>query len=101
SVRELGRLHYPFIPASLIPDAYPTVRHIQDLRAPLVVLHGDRDDIVPLSHGWALFEAAPEPKRMHVFPGAGHNDLLQLAGAEFARVIASWASGLRRPPIAH
>ena len=101
SVRELGRLHYPFLPASLIPDAYPTVRRIHDLRAPLLVLHGDRDDIVPLSQGRALFEAAPEPKRMHVFLGVGHNDLLELVGAEFARVIASWASGLQRPPIAH
>jgi len=101
SVRELGRLHYPFLPASLLPDAYPTARRIHDLRAPLLVLHGDRDEIVPLSQGRALFDAAPGPKRMHVFPGVGHNDLLQLAGAEFARVIASWASGLRRPPIAH
>ncbi len=97
SVRELGRLHYPFLPASLIPDAYPTVRRIHDLRAPLLVLHGDRDDIVPLSQGRELFEAAPEPKNMHVFHGVGHNDLLQLAGAEFARVVASWASGLQRP----
>jgi uncharacterized protein len=100
-VRELGRLHYPFLPAFLIPDAYPTVRRIHDLRAPLLVLHGDHDDIVPLSQGRALFEAAPGPKRMHVVHGVGHNDLLQLAGAEFARVIASWASGLQRPPIAH
>ena len=100
SVRQLARLHYPFLPASLIPDAYPTVRRIRDLRAPLLVLHGDRDDIVPLSQGRALFEAAPGPKRIHVFPGAGHNDLLSLAGAEFGQVIASWASGLQRPATA-
>ena len=100
SVRELARLHYPFLPASLIPDAYPTVRRIHDLRAPLLVLHGDRDDIVPLSQGRALFEAAPGPKRMHVFPGVGHNDLVPLVRAEFAGVIASWASGLQRPPTA-
>ena len=101
SLRELARVHYPFVPASLIPDAYPTVRRIHDLRAPLLVLHGDRDDIVPLSQGRALFEAAPGPKSMHVFPGAGHNDLLQLAGTEFARLIALWASGLQRPRLAH
>ena len=96
-VRELGRLHYPFIPAALVPDAYPTLRRIHELHAPLLVLHGDRDDIVPLSQGRALFEAAPGPKRMHVFPGLGHNDLVPLAGAEFARVIASWVLRLRRP----
>lgn len=92
-VRELGRLHYPFVPASLVPDAYPALRRIHDLHAPLLVLHGDGDDIVPLAQGRALFEAAPGPKRMHVFAGLGHNDLVPLAGAEFARVIASWVSG--------
>ena len=96
-VRELGRLHYPFVPAALVPDAYPTLRRIGELHAPLLVLQGDRDEIVPLSQGRALFEAAPGPKRMHVFPGLGHNDLVPLAGAEFARVIASWVSG---PPAA-
>jgi fermentation-respiration switch protein FrsA (DUF1100 family) len=92
-IRELGRLHYPFVPPALVPDAYPTLRRIRDLRAPLLVLHGDRDEIVPLSHGRALFESAPEPKRMHVFPGLGHNDLVPVAGAEFAQVIASWVGG--------
>jgi uncharacterized protein len=99
-VRELGRLHYPFVPAALVPDAYPTLRRIHEWHAPLLVLHGDRDDIVPLSQGRALFEAAPGPKRMHVFGGLGHNDLVPLAGAEFARVIASWVSGLQRTPVA-
>jgi pimeloyl-ACP methyl ester carboxylesterase len=99
-VRELGRLHYPFVPAPLVPDAYPALRRIHELRAPLLVLHGDRDEIVPLSQGRALFEAAPGPKRMHVFAGLGHNDLVPRAGAEFARVIAFWVSGLQRPPLA-
>jgi pimeloyl-ACP methyl ester carboxylesterase len=93
-VRELGRVHYPFVPAALVPDAYPTLRRMNELRAPILVLHGDRDDIVPLSHGRALFEAAPGPKRMHVFRGLGHNDLVPLAGAELARVIASWEASL-------
>jgi uncharacterized protein len=96
-VRELGRLHYPFVPTALVPDAYPALRRVRGLRAPLLVLHGDRDDIVPLAQGRALFEAAPEPKHMHVFPGLGHNDLVPLAGAAFARVITSWVRGLQRP----
>jgi fermentation-respiration switch protein FrsA (DUF1100 family) len=89
-VRELARLHYPFVPARLVPDAYPSVSRVSELRAPLLVLHGDRDEIVPLAHGQALFAAAPEPKRMHVFAGVGHNDLVPSAGSRFAEVIASW-----------
>jgi fermentation-respiration switch protein FrsA (DUF1100 family) len=94
SVREMGRLHYPFIPTALVPDAYPTLRRIPDLGAPLLVLHGEGDAVVPLSHAMSLFEAAPEPKRIRTFPGVGHDDLAVLTGAALAEEIASWASGL-------
>ncbi len=93
SVREMARVHYPFIPAALVPDAYPSMRLIRALEAPLLVLHGDRDEVVPVSHGRALFEAAPEPKRLRLFPGVAHNDLIALAGPAWAREISSWAKG--------
>jgi uncharacterized protein len=92
-VRALARLHYPFVPSAIVPDAYPALRRIRELHTPLLVLHGDRDEIVPLSEGTALLEAAPGPKRIQVFPGLGHNDLVSLGGAELARVIADWARG--------
>jgi uncharacterized protein len=91
SVRDMARLHYPLIPPAFVPDAYPSLRLITGLQAPLLVLHGARDAIVPVMHGEALLEAAPGRKRMNVFPGAGHNDLLACAGTEWARAIASWA----------
>ena len=90
-VREVARVHYPFIPAGLIPDAYRSIRLIADLEAPLLVLHGERDDIVPVDHGRALFEAAPEPKQIRIFPGLSHNDLVPLAGNAYAEAIANWA----------
>lgn len=98
SVRDMGRVHYPIIPPPLVPDAYPSLRRIRDLECPVLVMHGDRDDIVPLAQGEALHQAAPEPKRLHVFPGAGHNDLLDRAGREWADVIAGWVKGLPGPP---
>jgi fermentation-respiration switch protein FrsA (DUF1100 family) len=91
SVRDMGRRHYPFVPAALIPDAYPSLRLIRGLRAPLLVLHGERDEIVPPLHGQELFEAAPGPKRIHVFPDAGHNDLVASAAERWAAEIAAWA----------
>jgi pimeloyl-ACP methyl ester carboxylesterase len=90
SIRQAARRHYPFVPSPLVPDAYPSVRLIAGLRAPLLVLHGDRDDIVPLEHGQALFDAAPAPKRMRVFTGAGHSDLLARAGSRYVEEIAGW-----------
>jgi fermentation-respiration switch protein FrsA (DUF1100 family) len=94
SVREMARVHYPFIPAPLVPDAYPSLKLVRDLHVPLLVLHGDRDDIVPLEQGRALLDAAPGPKRMRVLRGAGHNDVLDREGRTLADEIASWASEL-------
>ncbi len=96
SVRQMARLHYPFIPAGLVPDAYPSIGRIGELDAPLLVLHGERDDIVPVSQGRALFEAAPEPKQIRIFPGLGHNDLVPLAGKDYAEAVAS-LGGLTSP----
>jgi fermentation-respiration switch protein FrsA (DUF1100 family) len=90
SVRAMARRHYPVIPSGFVPDAYPSIRRIGELRAPLLVLHGDRDEVVPLSQGRELFDAAPEPKQIHAFRGLGHSDLVG-AGSEYARVIGDWA----------
>jgi uncharacterized protein len=98
SIRDMARLHYPFIPPVLVPDAYPRLRLIGGLRAPLLVLHGARDEIVPLMYGEALLEAAPDRKRMHVFSDAGHNDVVAGAGAEWARAISTWARELHDEP---
>jgi pimeloyl-ACP methyl ester carboxylesterase len=90
SIRHMARLHHPYIPRALVPDAYPSLRIIRELRAPLLVLHGSEDPIVPLMDGEALFEAAPEPKRLEVFEGVGHNDVLARAGRRWIKTIAEW-----------
>jgi len=92
SVRDMARLHYPLVPAFAVPNAYPTLDRIRRLRSPLLVIHGEQDDIVPVSHGRALFEAANEPKTVRLIGGAGHNDLIECAGAAFASLIAGWAA---------
>ncbi len=53
------------------------------MHAPLLILQGDRDEVIPPSQGKALFDAANEPKSLWVIPGAGHNDILEVAGAEY------------------
>jgi pimeloyl-ACP methyl ester carboxylesterase len=93
SVRNMARQHYPYIPRALVPNAYPSLERIRGLRAPLLVLHGSHDEIVPLMDGEALYEAAPDPKRIEVFD-AGHNDLVSLAGDRWIRAITDWASGV-------
>lgn len=90
SIRHMARLHYPFIPRALVPDAYPSLDRIRELRSPLLVLHGSRDEIVPLMDGEALYEAAPAPKRLQILD-AGHNDMV---GPEWIEAQLSAATSL-------
>ncbi|MEY2516343.1 MAG: uncharacterized protein QOJ89_3701 [bacterium] len=95
SVRDLARLHYRLIPKALVPDAYPSLRRIAGVHAPLLVLHGDDDMTVPVEHGRALLHAAPGRKRLFIVPGVGHNDIVSLAGPQLAGEMASWAASLQ------
>jgi pimeloyl-ACP methyl ester carboxylesterase len=92
SVRAMARMHYSLIPTALVPDAYPSLCLIAGLRAPLLVLHGEDDVIVPADQGRALFEAAPEPKELRIVPGVGHNDIVSLGGNRLVEEIAAWAA---------
>jgi fermentation-respiration switch protein FrsA (DUF1100 family) len=90
SVRDVAAVHYGAVPRAVVPDAYPSARIVGDLRAPLLVVHGDRDEIVPVEQGRALYDAAPEPRRLRVLAGRGHNDLLGRDGSEWIDAIATW-----------
>jgi len=71
---------------------------IRSIRCPKLFLHGEEDEIVPFRLGRKLFNAAPEPKRFWAVPGAGHNDLVWAAGAEYLRNLSSFLRELERPP---
>ena len=71
--------HYPFLPVSLLlRDRFDSLSAIAKVTAPILILHGERDRVVPIRFGRALFAAAPEPKEAWFPPDAGHNDLRQL-----------------------
>jgi len=80
SLPAMAREHYPFVPTFLIRTRYDSEAKIPRLRVPVLVLHGDRDEIVPLSHAQRLFDLAPEPKRFFLIRGAGHNDTYVAGG---------------------
>jgi uncharacterized protein len=93
-VRDMAAEHYGLLPRFLVPDAYPSRRRVAELECPLLVVHGERDEIVPPSHGRALYEAAPGPKDLRILAGVGHNDLVPEAGVAYAEAISAWWSGI-------
>jgi uncharacterized protein len=72
----------PFL-GSLIVRGYDTYRKISQVHVPVMVIHGEADEIVPFSQGRNVFLAAHEPKQFWAVPGAQHNSLLEVAGPEY------------------
>ena len=74
SVPDLGAEVYRFLPVRLLSRfKYNTLECVPNVRAPVLVVHSQRDDIIPFSHGRKLYEAAREPKAFLEVRG-GHND---------------------------
>jgi uncharacterized protein len=88
SAPDLGAQVYPFLPVRLLSRfSYDTLGAVRRVQAPVLVVHSRDDDIVPYSHGRALFAAAKEPKQFLEIRG-GHND-----SALFTR--EAWIAELR------
>jgi uncharacterized protein len=76
STVDVAQRAYPFLPVrQLLLDRYESVRRIDAINAALLVLHGERDTVIPVTMGRALHAAAREPKRLLLFPSAGHSDM--------------------------
>lgn len=82
SAVSVGAELYWWLPVSLLmKDRFESIRWIGEVRAPLLLLHGERDRVVPVAQGRRLLAAANEPKRGVFLPEAGHNDLFEHGAA--------------------
>jgi hypothetical protein len=76
SVTDVAAYHYPFVPVQwLLKDRFESMDKISEVAAPVFIIHGENDRIVPIRFGRALFAAATEPKEGRWIPGGGHEDL--------------------------
>ena len=83
SMGDAAQFRYPFLPARwLVRDRYHSLEKIASISAPLLVFHGDRDDVVPFDLGKRLYEAAAEPKAFEHINGARHSDLFDFGSAD-------------------
>lgn len=81
SMADVGSYHYPVLPVRLLlRDSFAAIDRIAHVRAPLLVIAGDADSIVPLEHSRRLHDAAPGPKAFVVLKGADHNDAALTSG---------------------
>ena len=76
SLLDVAQRHYRYIPVKLfLLDTFASIDYIARIDAPLLVMHGSEDGVIPLDSAKMLFEAAKHPKQMVVLTGAGHSDI--------------------------
>lgn len=92
SLRDMARTMPLFsLIAPLLPLHYDNIGKIERVRAPVLVLHGTEDEIVPFSMGKELFERANEPKHFYPIQSAGHNDTSVVGGWAYYQRLARFA----------
>jgi hypothetical protein len=85
SLLDLAKRHYPLLPSGLLlRDRYDSLSRIGAVRAPMLILQGSRDTLVPPEMGRALAAAATAPVEVWEAPGAGHNEIGAAGGVEAA-----------------
>lgn len=94
SIADVGARIYPYLPVqTLILDRYDSLSRIDRVRAPLLIVHGDLDTLIPIEMGRALYERAREPKQMSPIAGAGHADHWMFGSYD---AIYGWIEGVWR-----
>ncbi len=96
SIAAMAWRRYPFVPVNwLLLDRFDTLAALPRVSAPVLIMHGARDAIIPPAMGKVLFDAAAGPKELWIAPDGGHSDLTDFgavaAAADFARRVVSAA----------
>jgi len=75
----------------------PTIRHLEQVHCPILVIHGDRDEIVPFQVGEELFQRIQGNKELFVVPGASHADQYVVGGDQYWARLRSFVERLETP----
>lgn len=83
-------------------DMFPNIDRISRIACPVLLLHGTRDEIVPMTHSERLMEACPHHnKLLMLVEGAGHNNIESVAGPPLFQVIQNFLDTLQEQTTAN
>lgn len=93
SLADLIRWKFFFIPVDvLLSDRYTSLKRITDVTAPVLVIHGEKDKVVPAKYGKRIHAAANNPKTITLIAEGGHDDLYDFGAAQ---AILQFLGGLK------
>jgi hypothetical protein len=88
SGREMARRVFRIPGFEYIPQSrFDSVAKIQNVRCPVLIVHGTRDEVIPFAMGQRLYEAAPEPKTFLPVEGASHDNVFLVGGEKYLETL--------------
>jgi len=91
--KAMAKHLYPWLPIRhLLPTRFANDAKLARVRSPKLLIHGERDERVPVSMAKDLFELASGEKKLHLVPTAGHVDCLEHGGAAVTETIRAFIS---------
>ena len=94
SIADRAQEIYPFIPIKLLlRDNFESIEKIKTINIPVLILHGEKDMVVPTHHGKAVYAAANNPKKLVLFKNNGHNNRNV---EEIAKLVRDFTSSYQR-----
>lgn len=86
STVDVGRATYFWLPLGLlITDKYHNEENVRSVKVPVLILHGEKDAVIPVEMGLRVHRAANEPKRIELFADGNHDDLFEHGAWDKAR----------------
>ena len=79
--------------AALTTEKYASIDKISSIGMPLLIIHGERDALIPIAQGRALFDRAQEPRRWEPVADADHNDIFERGGERLFSALADFFEG--------
>ena len=96
STVDVARSTYFWLPLGLLlTDKYNNEQNIRAVTAPVLVLQGEKDAVIPVEMGLRVYRAANEPKRIELFPQATHDDLFDQGAWEKTQAFVDSLVGAR------
>ena len=91
SIEAVAKVHYGGFPAHWFLGAeFRLVDRLPHLSLPTLIIHGEKDDIIPVELGRHVYDVAKPPKEWYVIEGAGHNDTYIVGGRGYFRQLGEF-----------
>jgi pimeloyl-ACP methyl ester carboxylesterase len=95
TVRLMTRLGFPQESLGIKDSGFPNLTKIRTITMPTLIIHGERDSLIPFEEGRDLYDnAGAQSKRILVIPDGDHNTLLMEGMAEYFKAIEELVSAV-------